>query len=673
MKLKRFKITNYRSVLDSGWVDIDDIAVIVGKNESGKTSLLKALWKLNPASGEKYDLNREWPRGHRRERSPEKTVVEAEFEFDDEERGILAEIHDSAKGIESVRIRKNYEGTFYYTFQPHHPENAVDAKWIVSVFDEHLSDDVFEGASDHFLPQYQQLLDEFIAGIREGGSIAYAKENIPIIKAKIAEFAHPQLPNQQQDLQVIQRVHAALDAALEEADIAPPFRQAIDTAHEWLPTFIYMDDYRIFNGAAFLDQVQDRFKQNKPSDEDKTIRLIMEQAGLDLDEEVAKGNDSDREQRMLDMNDASLTLTQEIADRWSQKQYEVKFEADGQHFIMFVKDLESPALVPLEERSKGFQWFFSFDMLFMAETGGEFANCVILLDEPGLHLHAKAQEDLLARMRAYAEDNQLIYSTHLPFMIDSSRLDNIWVCEERGRDGVKVHKDWASADGDARFTLQAAMGISWSQSMFIGRYNLVVEGVTDFWYLKSVSEMLIAAGEEGLHDDLVITPAGGASRAAYLATVLKGQDLNVAVLLDSDPEGRTAFEQIVHQWILKDDHVFMLADVIEQEGDRCIEDLLDDEFYLGFVSECYKKELGKKTVKLPAADKRTLVQRVEAALAEKDVESFNKGRPAKKIMEAMATMSLDDLPGDTVDNFRKIIATINAALDRWKSTESEAK
>jgi AAA15 family ATPase/GTPase len=48
MKLTKFRTQDYRSIHDSDWVDIDDIAVIVGKNESGKTSLLKALWKLNP-------------------------------------------------------------------------------------------------------------------------------------------------------------------------------------------------------------------------------------------------------------------------------------------------------------------------------------------------------------------------------------------------------------------------------------------------------------------------------------------------------------------------------------------------------------------------------------------------------------------------------------------------
>ena len=54
MKLTRARITNYKSIDDSGWVDIQNVTCFVGKNESGKTAFLQALKKLNPvgASGD---------------------------------------------------------------------------------------------------------------------------------------------------------------------------------------------------------------------------------------------------------------------------------------------------------------------------------------------------------------------------------------------------------------------------------------------------------------------------------------------------------------------------------------------------------------------------------------------------------------------------------------------
>ncbi len=673
MKLKRFRVQNFRNVTDSGWVELGDILTLVGKNEAGKTSILKALWKFNPYEEQPYSLDREWPRGRRKERSPEQLVVETEFVFDDEEKAKLASIHESASTITGIRIKKNYKGTFSSTFLPTDPADKHDIKWVVSVIKEKIGT-VPEGASDHFKAQYSPALETFIQQVRENDGSVYAVENAASFKAVFASLHHPNNPQNnpqfQADQQAIATLNKALDAAVAELKTEPPLRRAIDTALEWLPTFIYMDDYRIFTGSAQLEQVQQRYKDKKSTDADYTIRLIMKQAGLDLDQEVEKGKAPDREQRMLDMNDASLTLTNEIANRWSQKKYEIQFEADGQQLIMFVKDIESPALVPLEERSKGFQWFFSFDMLFMSETSGEFNNSVILLDEPGLHLHAAAQRDLLERMKAYAQNNQLIYTTHLPFMVDFSQLDTIYICEDKPKEGVKVHHDWAAAGKDARFTLQAALGLSWSQSLFVGKYNLVVEGVTDFWFPSTISELMRQAGKEGLDEELVITPAGGASKVAYIGTILRGQELRVAVLLDSDPEGQTAYEQLVRQWILDENHVLMLGPAIGAEKDRCLEDMFSEDYYLGFVHEAYKKELGKKNLSLQANDERPIVQRVETALQGTGIETFNKGRVAKRIMKDLAEKSLSDLDDATIDNFTKVIAAVNSLLSKWREQEN---
>jgi predicted ATP-dependent endonuclease of OLD family len=667
MKLERFKVTNFRSIVDSGWVSVSDIAVIVGKNESGKTSLLKALWKFNPFEAQPYSLDREWPRGNRKDRSPDKVVIETEFEFDESEMGAIAKLHESPKEVSGVRIARDYKGSFFHTFLPEQPESKRSTEWVVSLLNERLG--ASDPASAHFKSQYSAAFTTFIDEVKGNGGTDYAIKNLPTLKGKLAQFVHPSHPEHQTDLNFVATLVPKFEAALKALKTDTPYRRAVDLVHEWLPTFVYMDDYRIFAGEAKLDQVKQRIDQNIASEADYTIRLIMQQAGLDLNEEVKKAQVNDREQRMLDMNDASVTLTNEIAERWRQKRYEVQFSADGFHFITFVKDADSKTLVPLEERSKGFQWFFSFDMLLMTETKGKFENCVILLDEPGLHLHAAAQRDLLQRMKAYAKGNQLVYSTHLPFMIDFTRLDNIYVCEDKGGAvGVRVHQDWASADKDARFTLQAALGLSWSQSLFVGHYNLVVEGITDFWYLTTVAEMFREAGESSLDEELVVTPAGGASKVAYVGTILRGQELNVAVLLDSDAEGTSAYEQLVHNWILEDRHVFLLGKVLGESGTRCIEDLFDESMYVSAVEESYKAELSGKKLTLPARTDASILDRVEDALKKVGVQKFNKGRPAKLLMRRMATMKLADLSPQCAERFRTVFKQVNSTVAKWRSS-----
>ena len=666
MKLSAFRIENYRCIIDSGWVEVDDIAVVVGKNESGKTALLKALWKFNPFHEAKYDLDREWPRGRRKEKSLDKVVATVRFALSAEEIASIESVHESAKGITGVEIKRNYKGDYIYTFLPKNPNQQHDLTWVVNLLEQKL-EPVPEQFSDHFKNQCGAALKSFIADVRTNGGSERAIAKLPEFKSQLPSFCHPQNPHHHQDHVELNKLNATLDSVLAELKATPMLR-VIDAVHARRPTFIYMDDFKIFQGAAQLDEVKQRKDRKAPSEADETLITIMEMAGLDLDEEVRKGNAEDKEQRMLDLNDASITLTNDIAERWSQKKYEVRFEADGQHFITFVKDAGVTALVPLEERSKGFQWFFSFDMMFMHETEGQFENAIILLDEPGLHLHAAAQRDLLKRMKAYAEKNQLIYSTHMPFMIDFTRLDNIFVAEEKGKDGIKVHKDWATADKDARFTLQAALGLSWSQSLFIGQYNLVVEGVTDFWFLTTISTMLREAGAEGIDEQLVITPAGGASKVAYVGTILHGQNLNVAVLLDSDPEGKNAYEQLVHQWILDAKLVLRLGDVLETKEQRTLEDLFAEDYYLKHVNAAYEKELGGQPLQVAAEKKRSVVERIEEALAAKGVEKFNKGRVAKRIMTDLAKKKLAELPKETVEKFKKVVAAVNGVVATWKAT-----
>lgn len=103
--------------------------------------------------------------------------------------------------------------------------------------------------------------------------------------------------------------------------------------------------------------------------------------------------------------------------------------------------------------------------------------------------------------------------------------------------GTFVNNDPA---GDSRtlFPLQAALGYQASQTLFIGKSNLVVEGVTDFWILSSVSDYLRESSGTALPQELIITPAAGAQRVSYMAALLASQSLDVMILLDDEKAGR---------------------------------------------------------------------------------------------------------------------------------------
>ncbi|WP_411746095.1 ATP-dependent nuclease, partial [Reinekea sp.] len=200
--------------------------------------------------------------------------------------------------------------------------------------------------------------------------------------------------------------------------------------------------------------------------------------------------------------------------------------------------------VNLNERSRGFKWFFSFYVTFCADTnGGEAKDAVLLLDEPGLFLHAKSQSDLLNHLRDDF-DNQILFTTHSPFMIPTAQLTDVKTVNIDQDRGTTVTND-PTGDSTTLFPLQAALGYEISQSLFIGSHNLIVEGVTDYWYLSAISDYLISIGKKGLEPNITITPAGGAQKIPYLVSLLASQNLNVVVLMDKERDSAATRDEMV--------------------------------------------------------------------------------------------------------------------------------
>lgn len=678
MKLTGFHIQMYRSVLDSRWIDMEQMTVLVGKNESGKTALLKGLHKFNPFHPEPYSMDRDWPRGHRRDRSDAQIVCTCKFDPTPEEITQLSKITDKEVGTPTLEVTKDYAGRFEVHFPDDlfpdtlHP-NDVD-KICESL--PTIPKDVSEG----FAQQADAVRKEAIRLAHEGRFTELVtskdKQASSLQEVVTTGDGEPEQQRKQREEKFVTKFTAKIDEVAQALKDTPSIQKK---AHEYvvkqIPTFIYMSDYRAFTGSAQLDEVKNRNDVGKLSEEDKTLLTIMELSGLDLDDEVRKGNEPDREQRQYDLDDASETLTREISERWRQRKYEVEFRADGQYFFTFVKDEHDPSLIRLEERSKGFQWFFSFDLMFMYESQGTFKGCVLLLDEPGLHLHPDAQKDLLGRIEAYSENNTLIYSTHLPFMIDLRKPETIRVISE-SENGTVVSDDLTDSQPEAKFVLQAALGMSGSTSYLLAQDNLVVEGVDDFWILTELSRLLKKSNDPHLPDDVFITPAGGASEAGYIATIMIGQGLDVVVLLDSDSAGETAKDKLVKRWLTRykstKSEVFSLGDIAgKAKGEFSIEDLFPEKFYLERVQTVYSKQLsGVGQTKLTLQGGGQLWKRVERAMDDLGL-SFNHGSVAKVIRTDLSKMSdASELPQETYEMAKQVLEQIAKHFSTNEEEES---
>lgn len=667
MKINKFRIQKYKNIEDSGWVKLVELTVLMGKNESGKTTLLQALHKFNPYTPDPYNIDREWPRGQRRKRNKDQIVASLEFELSPDELNDLASIIGSKLADNHVMVTRNYCGQF-------------EVKFADGIFPEKLHsndiDKICELLEDPTLPVGEQFVTVAKECKEEIRRLAYEgrfseftrlqKEHKQMLEA-VRAIGDPQ-PQHQHETQIIASYSAFLTEICEKLAAQPSFqRDAHEFIVERIPPFIYMDEFKAFTGTALLDQVQQRYKNKTLTEEDETLLMIMNLSGLDLDEEVKKSNSEDCKQRQYDLDDASMALSRRIEGHWRQRKYDVQFRGDGQYFYTMVKD-ERPGsgLIPLEERSKGFQWFFSFDLLLMHESEGTFENCIILLDEPGLHLHSEAQQDLLQRLEIYAQGNTLIYTTHLPFMLNLEKPERIRIISERADGTAFVSEDLSLSTAGEKLTLQSALCMQGSNSQNVAQKNLVVGGVDNYLIISALSDLIWRSGKEGIPDDIFLTAGPDARGAIYLSTLMIGQARDVLTIFDANCEGRAAEEQLREKWLsfykgvkAKSILLCQLAG-LNRDVDFAIENLFTDNFYLQKVNEIYGDQIKAAGVNLlTLKDEGLLCDRVEQALLDCGIERFERSLVAKRIRSAIVSMkSTGELPKETRDKAEHLIMEI---------------
>ena len=436
-----------------------------------------------------------------------------------------------------------------------------------------------------------------------------------------------------------------------------------------------MDDYKAFRGRADLESLKERLNNKKLtlSEEDETFLMILKLSSLDLDELIKQGESQEQEvihDRQVDLQDAAKTLTSDVAGRWGQNEYQVQFRADGQVFFTEIEETnKNIGMIPLEEQSKGFQWFFSFDLHFMHDSEGTFEGCVLLLDEPGLHLHPGGQKDLIERLDAYAKKNTLIYTTHLPFLVDLREPKRIKVIKQTEL-GAIVSDDLGGTQTDERLTLQAALGMSANQSYLVSKRNLLVEGVHDYWIITELSNIFEREDRTCLPEDVLITAAGGAPEIVPTATFMIGQELSIVALFDSDSAGKVAEEKLRKKWITRYKNAravtLLVGDGLGMLGkEATIEDLFSEAYYMEKVRESHELKLKSKgfaTDAITLSGSGPVLPRLHQCFDKLKVD-FNKGSAGKLIRrDLIRCKSVDTLPPGVAEKGEVLLTALHNAL-----------
>lgn len=633
MKLKSFRVGLYRNILDSGQVAVDpEVTVLVGKNESGKTNLLHALHALHSATEDEPVPRLDYPRWLQKahESSGEydsARPIEVVFCFTDEDR--LAVADRFGEGVllgEELRACRTYESPqFDFVLPECDTEAAI----------EHLIAGVQVEATDD-LDALRERLEERAAATDSDGE--------PSPEAETAAAAVERLDDVYGD-------HGTVVQAVEEF------------VRELVPTFFYFDEYAQLPGttdtAPLLAAIRDG-QTPQLADEQRTALALL-RMGV-ADEEIV---DKDYDVRKAELQAVGASLTHEVLKYWKQNPHlrlmidinpvEAQ-KSNGEQIIrrelkLDVMDDRHYFTNSLDARSSGFRWFVSFIAAF-AEFEDD-SNVIVLLDEPGLGLHARAQDDFLRFIDdRLAKRHQVIFTTHSPFLVDPARLDRVRVVEDAGPDdGARVTMtDGASRDPDTLFPLQAALGYDIAQNLFVGPDNLVVEGLSDFTYLTVMSEHLKSEDRMGLDDRWRILPAGGASNIPTFVTLV-GRSLDVTVLVDGGQSSSQRIRNLTKAGLL-DDKRLVTPEASSPTKSADIEDLFSDGDYLVIFNGAHQSSV--KAGELKGDDR--IVKRIERASG-----SFDHNTPARYLLENRSTV-LPKFKRTTLDRFESLFAEINKTL-----------
>lgn len=631
----------FRNVIDSGTIRFqDDVTALVGKNESGKTALLVALHRLNPANGQaEFSLQKDYPRWRltRDRKSGEAEDVEpirAKFTLEDEDVAAV-------EGLYGLGVMPEREFTFYKTYK---------------------------GQSGRVLDVSERAALDHIFGFLSTPADLRAKiDALTLQEARdLAEELAESLEESEveEDVKTRKLCEGFIDKIDETVPVGTTLRGGVaNLLGGRLPKFFYFSDYQTLPSRIDLQSITAE-EEAPGASANQTARALIRLAGADTSNVQAE----DFDERKSELEAASNELTRQVFEYWTQNSnLSVEIDADKQTIgsgynqstvVRFlevrVKDSRHGFTGSFDQRSKGFQWFFSFFAAFseFEDRGNE---VIVLLDEPAMSLHGKAQADFLRFINErLGARSQVVYTTHSPFMVEPNRVERVRIVEDQGPDsGSVVTEDVQSVGEDATFPLQAALGYDIAQNLLIGPDNLLLEGGSDDTYLRIMTDHLRSLGREGLDPRWRIVSTHGATNMPAFVSLFTG--LDVTLLIDGTSKSTGKLDNLVRAKALPQKRVISTNQFAAMEPSD-IEDLFTPGEYLKLYNPAFGSNL--KVSDLNGND------RIIARIGRANGEVFKEhGKPAEYLMRsADREKFLSSLSEGTIDRWANLFEAINKTL-----------
>lgn len=638
MKLKKVTVHKYKSFETDQSFDVEpDVTALVGMNESGKTSALEVIAKTNYFQDDedfKFNLTHDYPRREKKkvEKSGENPkAVTCTYEISKE---LLNEIdNEFGKGV-----FKTTEFSITYRYD-NGKRTFVNISADKKKFIEHKTKElgIASNATTEKLLKVKTAaeFDEVAASFKDEGYVDGFKSLKKYFQFKW-NFDNP------------------IEEYITRVFIDPK-----------IPKFLYYDEYYSLPSRISIQKLE----QNQLEDSEyKTAKALFELSDINTKELIEA---EDFEDFVAELEATEAIISDELFKYWTTNsnlnitfRIDKRIETDPQNnkriaeHILDIRVKGKNVSLPLRNRSKGFNWFFSFLVWFKKIQEDANNQYILLLDEPGLNLHASAQADLLRFLEDLSSDYQIVYSTHSPFMIKPGKLNRVRTVLETDNGSV-ISDSIQEKDPKTLFPLQAALGYDIAQNLFVSSKNLLVEGVSDLIILTTISGILESNNRTYLNPDVTIVPTGGLEKVATFISLLRGSQLEIACLLDSytDPAGQAKMDKMIREKIIHRNKIRFFDEFVDGQDKADLEDLFAKSDYLKLFNAAFHEHTDIKVSDLNASINQIIIQ-INQHLG---VTRFNHYRPANELVKQAVDESFFE--AETLERFEKVFQEINKLFE----------
>ena len=455
MRLRKFRVQAFRCIHDSGDIVVGDLAAFVGRNESGKTTILQALSMLDKdETVSELDLCDEMTERLK----SEVRIVEGDFELNHDETEIIKERFPDLqlKKLKIFRTNKNPEIQYDFDDIKISKEEDKNIEYWQNITKQ-LSNFI------ESIPNYigKKLdIDFFVDSMLKDKKIIQAE--LDVFNSNVLDIA----AEEQQVISEWKETYTNIMKNVEKISIDNTKSNALknfigDTLH---PRFVYFSDYKKILGNINLTEFMKKSEDTDSAgieyiegfDRAETVLNLLYLAELEIEKLEELKNSPSKLIKFLGA--ASKNLTQRLNPSWKGEPIHVELRLNPRNILsVVISDVHKDGTITntglLNRRAEGFKWTFSFIVNFAAETQkSELKEAILLLDEPARNLHPTQQMGISDLLKNLAGSNQVLYATHSPFMIFDYTPGNLLVVELDKKNHLsRIFYDYWKAD-DATLT-----------------------------------------------------------------------------------------------------------------------------------------------------------------------------------------------------------------------------